>query len=141
MTSQVAQDETISERLEYLRGEIRAERISYGEIAELQDYGARGLIDEGDVELREWAGLPEFPEEEQVMRLFTVSIDSEDAYEGQLWNDILYVAAESKDFALNMAVAWVREHRTMAEIQTVEGPHEYKGRAKVLGSFDPNEEN
>lgn len=57
--------ETISERLEYLRGEIAAERISYGELSELQDYGARGLIDESDVELREWAGLPEFPDEEE----------------------------------------------------------------------------
>ena len=45
-------------RLEELRAEIRAERISYGEIAELQslvDY-----IDKGDVELLEWAGVCEF---------------------------------------------------------------------------------
>lgn len=45
------------ERLEYLRGEIRAERISYGEIAELQ--GLVEFIDPGDVELLEWAGVPE----------------------------------------------------------------------------------
>ena len=46
------------ERLKYLRGEIEAERISYGEIAELQslvDY-----IDKGDVLLLEWAGVSEF---------------------------------------------------------------------------------
>lgn len=46
-------------RLEYLRGEIIAERISYGEISELQslvDY-----IDPDDVQLLEWAGVPEFP--------------------------------------------------------------------------------
>lgn len=46
-----------AERLEYLRGEIRAERISYGEIAELKflaDY-----IDPSDVELLQWAGVPE----------------------------------------------------------------------------------
>ena len=45
------------ERLEYLRQEIRAERISYGEIVELQslvDY-----IDDGDVELLQWAGVEE----------------------------------------------------------------------------------
>jgi hypothetical protein len=45
--------------LEYLRGEIIAERISYGEISELQslvDY-----IDPDDVQLLEWAGVPEFP--------------------------------------------------------------------------------
>ena len=47
----------MKERLEYLRQEIRAERISYGEIAELQslvDY-----IDDGDVELLQWAGVEE----------------------------------------------------------------------------------
>lgn len=48
------------ERLEYLRGEIRAERISYGEIAELQ--GLADQIDPSDVELLEWAGVPEYPE-------------------------------------------------------------------------------
>lgn len=49
------------ERLEYLRGEIRAERNSYGEIAELQSLAAH--IDRDDVELLEWAGVPEFGEE------------------------------------------------------------------------------
>lgn len=47
-------------RLEYLRGEIEAERISYGEIAELQ--GLAEHIDPSDVVLREWAGIPEFAE-------------------------------------------------------------------------------
>lgn len=47
----------ISKRLEYLRGEIRAERISYGEIFELQ--GLAEHIAAGDVELLEWAGVPE----------------------------------------------------------------------------------
>jgi hypothetical protein len=49
-------------RLEYLRGEIRAERISYGEVSELQ--GLVDYIEPGDVELLEWAGVPEFPNEE-----------------------------------------------------------------------------
>jgi len=44
-------------RLEYLCGEIEAERISYGEIAELQSLSP--FIDSGDMLLREWAGLPE----------------------------------------------------------------------------------
>ena len=56
--------DTTRERLEYLRREIRAERISYGELAELQ--GLAEHIDPGDVELLEWAGVPEFPEEEEV---------------------------------------------------------------------------
>jgi len=50
------------ERLEYLRGEIRAERISYGEIAELQSLASE--IDPNDVELLEWAGVPERTEED-----------------------------------------------------------------------------
>lgn len=51
----------IKKRLEYLRNELRNERISYGELAELQslvDY-----IEPGDVELLEAAGVPEFDEQ------------------------------------------------------------------------------
>ncbi len=44
-------------RLEYLRSQIRAECISYGEIAELE--GLADSIEPGDVELAEWAGIPE----------------------------------------------------------------------------------
>lgn len=44
-------------RLEYLRGELRAERLSYGELAELQ--GLADYIEFGDVELLEPAGVPE----------------------------------------------------------------------------------
>ena len=47
----------IRKRLEYLRSKIEAERISYGEIAELQ--GLVEHIGEGDVQLLEWAGVPE----------------------------------------------------------------------------------
>lgn len=47
----------ITERLEYLCGEIRAERISQGEVIELQ--GLADHIEPGDVELAEWAGIPE----------------------------------------------------------------------------------
>lgn len=49
----------ILQRLEYLRGELRAERISYGEIAELQDLAQH--IGKDDVELLEPAGVPESP--------------------------------------------------------------------------------
>lgn len=61
----IADDRTVypvsdAEYLEYLRGEIRAERLSYGELADLQDMAE--LIDPGDVELLEWAGVPEHPE-------------------------------------------------------------------------------
>ena len=50
-------EETPAQRLEYLRGEIEAERISYGEIHELQTLA--GYIEPGDVILLEWAGVPE----------------------------------------------------------------------------------
>jgi hypothetical protein len=50
--------EEIKARLEYLRGEIAAERISQDEIVELQ--GLADHIDPGDTVLLEWAGVPEF---------------------------------------------------------------------------------
>jgi len=48
---------TKKNRLEYLRGEIEAERISYLEIAELQSLA--DYIESGDNLLLEWAGVPE----------------------------------------------------------------------------------
>ena len=56
--------QSTTERLEYLRGQIRAECISMGELVELQ--GMADQIDPGDVELLEWAGVPEFPEAEEL---------------------------------------------------------------------------
>ena len=49
-------------RLEYLRSQIEAECISYDEIVELQSL--KDHIDPDDVQLLEWAGVPEFPEDE-----------------------------------------------------------------------------
>lgn len=51
----------ITNRLEYLRTELRKERISYGELAELQSLIP--YIDKSDVELLEAAGVPEFKED------------------------------------------------------------------------------
>jgi hypothetical protein len=50
---------TVQDRLEYLRAQLRAECISYGELAELQGLAAH--IAPGDVELLEAAGVPEDP--------------------------------------------------------------------------------
>lgn len=47
----------VEERLEYLRGEIEAERISYAELAELQELAEH--IQPGDVVLLQWAGVKE----------------------------------------------------------------------------------
>ena len=52
---------TQQERLEYLRSQIRAERISMSELVELHHRADQ--IEDGDVELLEWAGVPEFEEE------------------------------------------------------------------------------
>lgn len=49
--------QTIKNRLEYLRAELRAERISYGELIELQNLAP--YIEKGDVELLEAAGIEE----------------------------------------------------------------------------------
>ena len=47
----------IKERLEELRKELRQERISYGELVELETLAK--YIDADDVELLEAAGVPE----------------------------------------------------------------------------------
>jgi len=47
----------IKKRLEYLRQEIRKERISYEEIAELQSLSKH--INPTDIELLTWAGVKE----------------------------------------------------------------------------------
>jgi hypothetical protein len=49
--------QTVRQRLEYLRSEVRAERISYGELFELQCLSNQ--IDPSDIELLEAAGVPE----------------------------------------------------------------------------------
>ena len=48
----------IRARLEYLRGELRAERMSLDELIDLQ--GLAEHIEPGDLELLEPAGVPEF---------------------------------------------------------------------------------
>ena len=54
-------NDTPAARLEYLRGELRAERMSYGDLVELADLAEH--IDPGDVELLEPAGVPEYPQD------------------------------------------------------------------------------
>ncbi len=49
--------EQARQRLEEIRIELRAERISYGELAELNSLIP--FIEEGDTELLEAAGVPE----------------------------------------------------------------------------------
>lgn len=50
----------MTNRLEYLRQELRNGTMSYGELAELESL--KEMIEPGDVELLEAAGVPEFSE-------------------------------------------------------------------------------
>lgn len=52
-----------AERLEQIRAELEAERISTGELIELQQLIPH--IDPSDVQLLEAAGVPEFPDEDE----------------------------------------------------------------------------
>lgn len=52
------EEKQAKKRLEEIRKSIIAENVSYGELAELQSL--RGYIEEGDVQLLEVAGVPEF---------------------------------------------------------------------------------
>lgn len=54
-------EEIAKERLEYLREQIENECISYEEIAELESL--KEYIEEDDVLLLQWAGVPELEEE------------------------------------------------------------------------------
>lgn len=54
--------DAIAERLEYLRVDLRAERISFLELVELSTLAE--FIEPGDVELLEAAGVPEFPDDD-----------------------------------------------------------------------------
>jgi hypothetical protein len=55
-------EKAAQKRLEELRKELRAERISYGELAELESL--KEYIDDDDIELRQAAGIPEFEDED-----------------------------------------------------------------------------
>lgn len=69
--------EDIKARLEYLRGEIDAERISQGELVELQ--GLAEHIDPSDVQLLEWAGVPEHKPETEYVVTWSMAITADDA--------------------------------------------------------------
>lgn len=65
-------EEEIKARLQYLKKCIIDENISYGEIAELQSLAK--YIDKGDTDLLEWAGVPEFTEEDTPKKQKTIQI-------------------------------------------------------------------
>lgn len=66
--------EQIKEKLEYLRGELRAETISYGELFELQVLIP--YIEKDDLELLEAAGVTETENEMTNETVFTITAKS-----------------------------------------------------------------
>ena len=64
----------LEERLEYLRGELRGECISLGELHELQTLAP--YISKDDVELLEAAGVPEQPETPRLQHFKTTKLRS-----------------------------------------------------------------
>jgi hypothetical protein len=83
-------------RLEELRAVIRAECISYGELAELADLAP--YIDPSDVELLQWAGVPEFPD------------DTMDADTGEAFNRaIIYARELGRQHGANVAIDYINE--------------------------------
>jgi hypothetical protein len=90
-------DTDVAARLDYLRGELRTERISQGELAELQDLAEH--IDPGDVELLEAAGVPEYGywivtdgDDAEVAGPFDTEQDAEDEAEHIIARDGLTVS-------------------------------------------------
>lgn len=65
--------EDIKDRLEYLRSQIRGECISLEELSELESLAEH--IDPDDVELAQWAGIPEFEEEILTMPDIVIGIN------------------------------------------------------------------
>jgi hypothetical protein len=65
----------IDTRLEELRAEINAERISTAELIELQTLSK--FIDSGDIQLLEWAGVEEFDEDKKPYQRFIEFLHSD----------------------------------------------------------------
>lgn len=86
------------ERLEYLRQELRAERLSWGDVHELQSLA--GHIEPGDVELLEAAGVPEFPAAPLVIRR-----EFHGGSEDQTFEDFAASTIQERGVALEVARA------------------------------------
>jgi hypothetical protein len=93
------ESQIIKDRLEYLREELRNERISMGELVELQ--GLADYIDPGDVELLEAAGVPEHGvrDEDRIMLYADETMAEQAARLTALKNDpaTVYFAADDHD--------------------------------------------
>lgn len=64
----------VDDRLEYLRSQIRAESISMLETMELESLA--DAIDKGDVELLQWAGVPENSETDEALEQYANPVET-----------------------------------------------------------------
>ena len=69
----------IKKQLESIRKSIQNENVSYAELAELQSLSK--YIDPNDIELREWAGIPEFEDGEEFAKGGAISTNSKEVRE------------------------------------------------------------
>lgn len=95
----------IKNRLEELRTELRAERISIGELNELQSLAK--YIDSSDVELLEAAGVPEFSYDDKIQSFLAEKYpNNTDEKIGEVsdeeYNDIFFKMVDDVRLVFNM---------------------------------------
>ena len=89
-----------TERLEEIREEINNESVSYGELVELQELSE--FIEEGDVQLLEAAGVPEFPVDE-MQSVDNFILAQNEIIEANYTNEIETIADTDEFFATESA--------------------------------------
>jgi hypothetical protein len=102
------ENQNIKSRLEEIRIEIRAERISQGEIHELQSLAEH--IDKNDVELLEWAGVDEFEEDDIEYTLGDDTINGVAINEKIRQEELFeYQIIHRENFLANELIVWIGE--------------------------------
>jgi hypothetical protein len=94
------------ERLEEIRTELDNETVSYGELTELQDLAE--FIEEGDVQLLEAAGVPEFDDNIQEMELPDMLVETKKMTRSE-------VIEEYGDMLTNEQISIIKEEHGIIE--------------------------
>jgi hypothetical protein len=94
------------ERLEEIRTELDNETVSYGELTELQDLAE--FIEEGDVQLLEAAGVPEFDDNIQEMELPDMLVETKEMTRSE-------VIEEYGDMLTNEQISIIKEEHGIIE--------------------------
>jgi hypothetical protein len=101
------ENQNIKSRLEEIRIEIRAERISQGEIHELQSLAEH--IDKNDVELLEWAGVDEFEEDDIEYTLGDDTINGVAINEKIRQEDLFEYKIIHRESFIDELIGWIGE--------------------------------